>query len=127
MDDVTRDLKQTIDAIRNMGIGIEIDDFGTGHASFASVLALKPDRLKIDRMFARGIDTDDHRRDLLRGLIDLAKGMAIDTIVEGVETQGEATVIGEIGANVLQGFAFSRPLGVDDFITWAKSWERRVA
>ncbi|WP_424980155.1 putative bifunctional diguanylate cyclase/phosphodiesterase [Leisingera sp. S232] len=127
LDDVSGELELTITALKDMGIKIEVDDFGTGHASFASVLALKPDRLKIDRMFVTGVDKDDQRKDLLRGIVDMANRVSVSTIVEGVETLGEADAAAEVGADTLQGFAFSRPLSVKDFIAWAKKKERRVA
>lgn len=127
LDNVTGELEKTLAALKAMGIKIEVDDFGTGHASFASVLALKPDRLKIDRIFVTGIDKDEHRRDLLRGIVDMANRVSVSTIVEGVETIGEANAAAGVGADTLQGFAFARPLCVEDFIAWARSRERRVA
>lgn len=127
LDTITLDLEFTLNAIRALGIAIEVDDFGTGHASLASVLALKPDRLKIDRMFVPDVDKDPARRELMRGLIEMAARMSVDTVVEGVETMSEAATIAEIGGDILQGYAFSRPLKPEDFVTWAKDWQDRQA
>lgn len=127
LDKITSELQDTLNSIRAMGVKIEVDDFGTGHASFASVLALQPDVLKIDRMFVPGIDKDPARRDLLQGLVEMAERMSAKTVIEGIETMGEAQAATEIGAHVLQGFAFSRPLPVADCIAWAKAWKARAA
>ena len=127
LDSVSSDLEATIDGLKQMGIKIEVDDFGTGHASFASVLALKPDGLKIDRMFVTGIDQSEDRQALLRGIIDMADRVSVPTIVEGVETLTEAQIVAELGAGALQGFAFAKPMVVDDFIDWALDWSRNVA
>ena len=105
-----------------MGIGIEIDDFGTGHASIAGVLALRPDRLKIDRMFTSDIDSKPARRDLMRGLIEMATSAGAATVVEGVETEAEAKILSDLGADVLQGYAFARPMDRDSFLAWAQDW-----
>ncbi|ARE41983.1 Ammonium transporter [Rhodovulum sp. P5] len=119
LDSLSDEFETRIDALRAMGIRIEVDDFGTGHASFASVLAVKPDRLKIDRMFVADVDKDPGRRDLMRGLVDMARNVRAETVVEGVETMSEAQAIAEVGADHLQGFAFARPLDLSDFIEWA--------
>ncbi|MEM1362106.1 MAG: EAL domain-containing protein, partial [Pseudomonadota bacterium] len=127
LDDPTAELENTISDLKAMGIEIEVDDFGTGHASFASVLALKPDRLKLDRIFVPGVDKDPKARDIMRGILDMANRMSVTTVVEGVETLGEAEAIARIGADNLQGYFFSRPVSPVDFIRWAKSWKRQVA
>ncbi|MBW3242861.1 EAL domain-containing protein [Epibacterium sp. DP7N7-1] len=122
LDHVDEDYAKQIDALKAMGIGIEIDDFGTGHASIAGVLALRPDRLKIDRMFTTGIDSKPARRDLMRGLIEMATSAGAATVVEGVETEAEAKILSDLGADVLQGYAFARPMDRDSFLTWAQDW-----
>ncbi|NSY39782.1 EAL domain-containing protein [Leisingera sp. ANG59] len=123
LDHVSDGYTKQINAIKAMGIGIEIDDFGTGHASIAGVLALKPDRLKIDRMFTTGIDKKPVRRDLMRGLIEMASSAGAVAVVEGVETAGEAEVLSGIGAAILQGYAFGRPMNSTRFMAWAREWQ----
>jgi Amt family ammonium transporter len=122
LDQLTENYANQIAALKAMGIAIEIDDFGTGHASIAGVLALKPDRLKIDRMFTSGIDEKPARRDLMRGLIEMAASAGAETVVEGVETEAQAQVLSELGADVLQGFAFARPMDQERFLLWAQDW-----
>lgn len=72
LDNINEELRDRIWELKSQGICIEIDDFGTGHASFAGVLELRPDRLKIDRVFVPGIDQNPERRNLVRGMIEMA-------------------------------------------------------
>ena len=126
-DSVSSDLEATIERLQQLGIKIEVDDFGTDHASFASVLALKPDGLKIDRMFVTRIDQSEERRALVRGIIDMADRVAVPTVVEGVKTMAEVLIAAELRADALQGYAFAKPMVVEDFIAWARAWSRNVA
>ena len=120
LDQVSEEYAATIDALRKLGIGLEIDDFGTGHASIAGVLALKPDRLKVARVFATDIDKKTARQKLMRGFIELAASVGAKTVVEGIETEAEAEVLAELGADVLQGYAFGRPMSLESFYRWAE-------
>ena len=120
LDSVDDKLEALIKALKGMGIRLEVDDFGTGHASLASVLALKPERLKIDRMFVQGIDADERRQELMQSLLQLASKIGAQTIVEGVETGPEADVLTRMGVPILQGFAVGRPMPLGDFELWAR-------
>ena len=118
LDDEGDSLKWRIQALKDLGIRIEVDDFGTGHASFASVLLLQPDRLKIDRIFVDGLETDPARRALLKGMIDMAKTISGAVVVEGIETGAQADIVTEMGANTLQGYHFARPLSLSALESW---------
>jgi Amt family ammonium transporter len=118
LDDEGDRLTRRIAELKTLGIGIEVDDFGTGHASFASVLLLRPDRLKIDRVFVDGLDKDAARRDLVQGIIEMAKTVSAEVVVEGVETEAQADVLTDLGANVLQGYLFARPLAISALEAW---------
>jgi len=119
IDKVDDQLRWTIDGIQDPGIEIEIDDFGTGHASFASVFALRPGRLKLDRIFAQRLETDATRRMLTGSLIEMAHRLETRVIVEGVETLEQARILHDLGAEDLQGFAFARPMSADGVVQWA--------
>jgi Amt family ammonium transporter len=118
LDDESDQLTRRIAELKQMGIRIEVDDFGTGHASFASVLLLRPDRLKIDKAFVDGIDTDHASRDLVKGMIQMAKTVSSEVVVEGVETEAQARILTDLGADVLQGYLFARPLSISALETW---------
>lgn len=118
LDDEGDTLTDRIQELKDLGIRIEVDDFGTGHASFASVLLLRPDRLKIDRIFVDGLETDPARRDLLKGIIEMAKTVSSEVVVEGVETGAQAQILTQLGADVLQGYFFARPLSMNALEAW---------
>jgi len=123
LDSISDDYAQKIAMLKDLGISIEIDDFGTGHASIAGVLALQPDRLKIDRVFASEIDRKPARQDLMRGLIEMAASVGAETVVEGVETWEEARVLTTLGADVLQGYVIGRPMAFEDLLRWHSARE----
>ncbi|MCA0343991.1 MAG: bifunctional diguanylate cyclase/phosphodiesterase, partial [Proteobacteria bacterium] len=114
-------LKQAIDGIKSLGIEIEIDDFGTGHASIVSLLELSPARLKIDRRLVQPLLESTAQQSLVRSIIDIGKVRDIETVAEGVETLAHAELLRGLGCHILQGYAFARPMGADDFLAFAKA------
>jgi len=104
-----------LEQIKALGIDIEIDDFGTGHTSIVSLLKLKPKRLKIDRQLVMPILDSTRERALVRSIIDLARSLGVETVAEGVETLDHARMLAELGCDMLQGYAFARPLSFDAF------------
>jgi diguanylate cyclase (GGDEF)-like protein len=106
---------ENLERIKALGIEIEIDDFGTGHTSIVSLLKLKPKRLKIDRQLVMPILTSPQERSLVRSIIEIARSLGVETVAEGVETMQHATLLKELGCDLLQGFAFSHPLTCGEF------------
>ena len=115
-----------IDRIKELGIDVEIDDFGTGYASIVSLQKLRPTRLKIDRQLVNPILVDQGQRQLLASIVDIGKSMGIEVVAEGVETMDHAAILRDLGCDILQGYAFSRPLSAPDFETFLKAnaWRR---
>lgn len=127
--DETDDLVEwNIAQLRELGIDIEIDDFGTGHASIVGLLRLSPKRLKIDRQFiTHVIDLPEHSR-LVASIVEIGKSLGIEIAAEGVETMEQALLLRKLGCDVLQGYAFARPLSASDFEIFLKSsFRRRLA
>jgi len=116
-----------LERIKELGIDIEIDDFGTGHTSIVSLLKLKPKRLKIDRQLVMPILASPQERSLVRSIIDIARSLGVETVAEGVETMQHAALLRELGCDLLQGYAFSRPLSFADFTATARSGWRKAA
>ncbi|OCJ17891.1 diguanylate cyclase [Rhizobium sp. AC44/96] len=123
-EDVAAD---NLERIKALGIDIEIDDFGTGHTSIVSLLKLKPKRLKIDRQLVQPIMSSPQERALVSSIIDIARSLGVETIAEGVETAGHANLLLELGCDLLQGYAFSRPLSFEDFTAAATATSWRLA
>ncbi|CDX23420.1 conserved hypothetical protein [Mesorhizobium sp. ORS 3359] len=112
-----------IEHIKELGIDIEIDDFGTGYASVVSLLKLQPRRLKIDRQLVTPITGSPAQRRLVSSIIEIGKSLGIGVVAEGVETMEHARILKELGCDILQGYAFGRPMDATSFRTFAQSRE----
>lgn len=110
-DDVAR---LHVDQIKELGIDIEIDDFGTGYASIISLLNLKPRRLKIDRQLVAPIVKGGGQRHLVASVVEIGKSLGVDVVGEGVETLEHASILRDLGCDVLQGYALARPMPAND-------------
>lgn len=120
-DDDDEAVVETIGRLKSMGIEIEIDDFGTGHASIINLLKLTPRKLKIDRQLIRPILTSTRERQLVSSIIDIGRTCGIGIVAEGVETMPHAAMLREMGCETLQGYAFARPMRGNDFLAFAKA------
>jgi EAL domain-containing protein (putative c-di-GMP-specific phosphodiesterase class I) len=116
-----------IDAIKEMGIGIDVDDFGTGHTSVVSLLRLMPRRFKIDRQLIEPVATNEGQRRLVASIVDIGRTLGIKVVAEGVETMEQARILGDIGCDFLQGYAFARPMPAEDLEQWLRGNLTRAA
>jgi diguanylate cyclase (GGDEF)-like protein/PAS domain S-box-containing protein len=96
--------------LREMGVGVSIDDFGTGYSSLAYLKRLPADAVKIDRSFVAGLGEDVEDTAIVGTVIDLAHTFGMEAVAEGVETEGQARLLEEMGCDMAQGFHFARPL-----------------
>ena len=96
--------------VADLGIHLEIDDFGSGHASIASLLAVSPKRLKIDRTLISPITSSQQQRHLVRNIIGIGHMLGIKVVAEGVETAQHVELLQTMGCDFLQGFGLSQPL-----------------
>jgi diguanylate cyclase (GGDEF)-like protein len=115
LDSLNDQIKANLEGIRDLGIEIEIDDLGSGHASLLGLVELRPDRVKIDRQLVAPILQSVTRRRLVGSLVDIAKTLDIQVVAEGVETFEHADVLADLGVEFLQGYAFGRPEVAHDF------------
>ncbi|MCO4317613.1 EAL domain-containing protein [Phyllobacterium sp. 21LDTY02-6] len=109
LDEIDDDVLMNIATLERMDVDIEIDDFGSGHASIIGLLKLKPKRLKIDRRLVMPITTSREQRILVRSIVDIAKALGIGVIAEGVETPEHARLLRRLGCDTLQGYAIAYP------------------
>ncbi len=106
-------LQRTAQRLRQMldyGIEIAVDDFGTGYSSMAYLKELPAKTLKIDRTFVMGVPENAADCRILRAMIIFAKSLDLTVVVEGVETREQARICRDYGADLLQGYLFSKPL-----------------
>jgi len=107
-----------ITAMREAGVRVAIDDFGTGYSSFSMLRDLSVDRLKIDAAFVRGIVHSERQQHLVKAIVSLAKGLAIETVAEGVETEESWITLANLGCDVAQGYLICRPVPLPELVEW---------
>lgn len=102
--------------INGSGFTVSIDDFGTGHSSFAYLTRLPVHELKIDRSFL--LDMNEASRVVIRSIIDLAHSLKLTVVAEGIENREILTLLTEMGCDYAQGFYMSKPLTTDKLNDW---------
>lgn len=107
-------IKEKIQAIRNLGIVVSIDDFGTGYSTFSYIKELPADILKIDMAFIRDMHTNDKSRAIVQAIISLAKTVGLRVIAEGIEYVEQAEALIENGCYEGQGYYLSRPVAPEE-------------
>jgi EAL domain-containing protein (putative c-di-GMP-specific phosphodiesterase class I)/FixJ family two-component response regulator len=98
-----------IDALRERGIRLAVDDTGSGFSSLHHILRLSPDIIKLDRALVTGVDTDPARRSLMASMIHFANETGTMLIGEGIETEDELAVLRSLGLGQGQGYLLARP------------------
>ncbi len=99
--------------IKEIGVGLSLDDFGTGYSSLNYLRRFPFDVLKIDQAFITGLAADDGTREIVTAIIDLAHGLNLAVVAEGVETEQQRALVSRLGSDQGQGFHFCRPMLVD--------------
>jgi diguanylate cyclase len=107
-----------IAGLARLGCGIDLDDFGTGHASITSIRRFAIRRIKIDRSFVTKVDTDREQQKMVSAVLSLADRLGLETLAEGVETQAELSMLGQLGCGHVQGYGIARPMPFEDTSDW---------
>ena len=102
-------IAHTLAALRGLGIRIAMDDFGTGYSSLAHLRDLPLDRIKIDRSFVAVAMDDPHSLAVIRAVTQMGRDMGIETLAEGVETEGQLDMLRGLGCGAVQGYLIGRP------------------
>ena len=102
--------RMQLNALRGYGIRLAMDDFGTGHSSFARLSAFPFDRLKIDRSFVQNLPDDDQAATILRAVAELSQRLGLATTAEGVETEEQLERLRGFGCTDVQGYLIGRPI-----------------
>lgn len=109
-DDVGGAISSFATEVRRLGCRFSIDDFGSGYTSFANLLALRPDEVKIDGCFVRELRNDPRRVAFVKALVGLARDLGVSTVAEWVETAEDAATLKALGVDALQGRYFGGPM-----------------
>jgi EAL domain-containing protein (putative c-di-GMP-specific phosphodiesterase class I) len=113
--------------LRQLGVRISIDDFGTGFSSLAYFKNIPADELKIDKSFVLNMLEDEGDKRIVRAIIQLSKQFGLAVTAEGVEDEQTALMLAELNCDSLQGFHFSRPLPAQAFESWLAAGNRTQA
>lgn len=122
-DIITRNIR----ALGTQGFRIDLDDFGTGHASLSNIRRFAVDRIKIDRSFVADADSDPEQQRMIAAIVGLGERLGIETLAEGVENMGEQSILSQLGCNHLQGFAIARPMPFEKTIDWIQNHQKSLA
>ncbi|WP_341367106.1 EAL domain-containing protein [Yoonia sp. BS5-3] len=115
LDNLSDDQLDRITALRALGIGIDLDDFGSGHSSIAALQAVRPDRIKVDQSLVAPLTFRSDQLKTLQLLSQIARLEGVGIVVEGLDASDHLTAINTLDCDVLQGFALKRPMPLDAF------------
>lgn len=117
---------RNINGLAALGCRIDLDDFGTGHASISSIRRFTVSRLKIDRSFVMHSDRDPEQQRLIHAIITMAERLGLETLAEGVESAGEHTILAQLGCDHVQGFGIARPMPFADTVSWMRKHNSKL-
>jgi len=112
MEDVDKAIG-ILTSLRDMGTGIAVDDFGTGHSSMSYLKQFPVDTIKIDKSFVRGLPTDSVDTAIIEAIFALAKSLKLEVVAEGVETEKQFDFLRAKNCTKVQGYLFSKPIPAD--------------
>jgi diguanylate cyclase len=114
--------RRQLNELRKMGTRVAIDDFGTGYSSLSYLSRLPADVIKIDRSFVQGLETGSGSSVLTRAIVNMANGLKLETVAEGVETVDQQITLNELGCHFSQGYLYSPAIPVQDFAGFVDQW-----
>ncbi|TIN12282.1 bifunctional diguanylate cyclase/phosphodiesterase [Mesorhizobium sp.] len=106
----SRNALNMLTEIRNIGVGLALDDFGSGYSSFGYLADFNLDRLKIDRSFLSGLEASKKKQNVVRGIIALANSLGLTVLAEGVENEAQLDFLIAEHCHSAQGFFLSQPI-----------------
>lgn len=109
---------RNIAALSALGCRIDLDDFGTGHASITNIRRFDVHRIKIDRSFVTHVDTDREQQDMVAAILTMADRLGIETLAEGVESLGEHSMLAQLGCGHVQGYSIGKPMPFCETGAW---------
>jgi EAL domain-containing protein (putative c-di-GMP-specific phosphodiesterase class I) len=105
---------EALQQLKSLGVGLSLDDFGTGSTALGQLKRIPLDTLKIDRVFVSGVDHEREDRVIVAAMISLAHALDLKVVAEGIERAGQLEVLRELGCDLGQGYLFARPAPRDE-------------
>ena len=127
MDNQDTAMSYNLDKLRDAGVGLQIDDFGSGHASIVGLMQARPDCLKIDQQLIRPLTGLDGARQMVSAIVDIARALGIGVIAEGVETARHAEILLSLGIHAQQGYFHAMPMSGTDLRVFLETGKRPAA
>ncbi len=121
MHDMAYSIKQ-MQTLRNAGIHLSLDDFGTGFSSLSALKKFPINKLKIDKSFIDDMLIDDDDSAIVDTVITLAKTLKLKTVAEGVESDSQLKMLRSKGCHSIQGYLFSKPVPGDEMLKFSKEY-----
>lgn len=115
------DIVHKMESLRALGVGCSLDDFGTGYSSLTYLKKLPLEQLKIDQSFVRDVLSDPNDAAIAHTIITLGKSLGFGVVAEGVETQGQREFLVAHDCHVFQGYLFSKPVPVPEFVAFVRN------
>lgn len=117
---------EVLTRLRMKRFRLSIDDFGTGHSSFAQLRDIPFDELKVDRGFVHGAATNDKKRAICRASLGLARQLGISVVAEGVENRDDWRFLRDEGCDLAQGYFIAKPMPGPELPAWIEGWAGMV-
>jgi EAL domain-containing protein (putative c-di-GMP-specific phosphodiesterase class I) len=106
--------------IKALGVNIALDDFGTGYSSLEMLRAFPFDKIKLDRSFIHEAEESLQAKSIIRAVLALGKSLEIPILAEGIETEGQLSLLGDEGCDEAQGFLLGRPIPIAQLLESGK-------
>jgi len=117
---------RNIAALSALGCQIDLDDFGTGHASITNIRRFDVHRIKIDRSFITHVDTDRDQQNMVAAILTMAERLNVETVGEGVETPGEHAMLAQLGCDHVQGYSIGKPMPFEATGSWIETHKQNL-
>ena len=108
-------IMETVDILKNNGVHLSIDDFGSGYSSLGVFEQIPASVIKLDRSFLLNNENRGRQVKIMRNIVNLAHDLDAQVVCEGVETDKDAELMMEIGAYVAQGYRYCKPIPEEEF------------
>ncbi|MDV7142575.1 bifunctional diguanylate cyclase/phosphodiesterase [Tropicimonas sp. TH_r6] len=115
-----------ISALASLGCDVDLDDFGTGHASITNIRRFGVNRIKIDQSYVSRVDLDRDQQQMVAAILAMAEQLDLQTLAEGIETHGEHAMLAQLGCGSVQGFGIAPPLPFEETMAWMDKHTSRV-
>ena len=114
--DPREDIDVTLRTLRDHGVSLALDDFGSGYSSLGYLRRYPIDILKLDTTYTQRLLDDPDTRIIADAVVTMANRLGLEVVAEGVETEAQRDVVRELGITRAQGYLFGRPLPIDEVI-----------